>query len=165
MIPPLSDLEVKDFVSFALGGGGLFLSLAIWIRTILRERRSIDVKVSPTLFVLANGEVSTQIASIDVINRGSRPVSVKAPTLYAPNKQHLSFVGMADFKKFPRRLEDGESASLSVTFAELADALKKLGQKGTVKLYPACLDATGTRHWGKKWYIDVYKDWMRRPNN
>lgn len=100
------------------------------------------------------------MASIDVINRGSRPVYVKAPTLRAPNGKFLSFVGVDDFKKFPKRLDDGESASLCVTYAETARTLKKQDYSGTIKLWPSCLDATEKRHWGKKWKLDIDKDWI-----
>ena len=67
-------LEPKDYFSLGIGGAGLLLSLAIWIRTIRREHRNLEIKVSPAFFTYANGEISTQMASIDVINRGSRPV-------------------------------------------------------------------------------------------
>ena len=136
------------------------LALAGWIRTIVREYRHVEVKISPAFFAYANGEISTQMASIDVINTGRRPVSVRAPTLRAPNGKFLAFVGVDDFKKFPKRLSDGESASLCVTHAEIARTLKKDGFSGTVKLFPTCLDATDKRYWGKKWKLDINKDWI-----
>ena len=154
------NLEAKDYWTFGIGGGGLLLSIAIWVRTIWRERRHLAVKVSPAFFTYGNGEISTQMASIDVMNRGSRPVYVKAPTLRAPDKKFLSFVGVDDFKKFPKRLDDGELASLCVTYAEIARTLKKQGYSGTVKLWPSCLDATEKRHWGKQWKLDIDKEWF-----
>lgn len=156
----VSGLEPKDYLSLGVGGIGLLLSLAIWIRTIRRERRHLEVKVSQAFFTYANGEISTQMASIDVINRGSRPAYVKAPTLRTPDKKYLTFVGVPDFKKFPRRLDDGESASLCVTYAEIANTLKKQGKKGAVTVWPSCLDATNKRYWGKKWKLDIDKDWI-----
>jgi hypothetical protein len=154
------NLEAKDYWTLGIGGGGLLLSISIWIRTIWRERRHLVVKVSPAFFTYANGEISTQMASIDVMNRGSCPVYVKAPTLRAPNGKFLSFVGVDDFKKFPKRLDDGESASLCVTYAEIARTLKKQDYSGTIKLWPSCLDATEKRYWGKKWRLDIDKDWI-----
>jgi hypothetical protein len=156
------NLELKDYFTLGFSAAGFFLAVAIWVRTIVRERRNLEVKVSPAFFAYANGEISTQMASIDVINRGSRPVSVKAPTLQTPNGRFLSFVGVDDFKKFPKRLDDGESASLCVTYAEIANTLKKDGYSGKVKTVPSCLDATGKRHKGKKWKLDVSKDWMSK---
>jgi hypothetical protein len=155
-------LESKDYFSLGLGGAGFILSLAIWVRTIRREYRRLELKVSPTVFAYANGEISTQMASIDVINIGSRPVTVKAPTLRAPNGKFFAFVGVDDFKRFPKRLNDGESASLCVTYAEIARTLKKDDYSGVVKLIPCCLDATDARYWGKKWKLDVGKDWMSK---
>jgi len=153
-------LEPKDYFSLGIGGAGFFLSLLIWIRTICRELRSLEIRVSPAFFTYANGEISTQMASINVVNRGSRPVYVNAPTLRAPNKKYLTFVGVDDFRKFPRKLDDGESASLCVTYAEIANTLKRQGYKGVVKLFPSCSDATGKRHWGKTWKLDVNENWM-----
>lgn len=154
------NFEPKDYLTLGIGSGGLFLSIAIWIRTIWRERRHLAIRVSPAFFTYGNGEISTQMASIDVMNYGSRPASIKAPTLRAPNGKFLSFVGVDDFKKFPKRLDDGKSASLCVTYAEISRTLKKDGYSGTVKLWPSCLDATGKRHWGKKWKLDVDEDWF-----
>jgi hypothetical protein len=148
---------VGDYMN--LGAAGFVLSVAIWIRTIWRERRHIEVRVSNSFFVYGNGEISTQMASIDVMNKGNRPVRVKAPTLVMPNKKHLTFVGVSDFKKFPTKLEDGDSASLNVTYAEISKALKNQGYKGTVRLTPTCLDATDKRYWGKKWSLDTDKNW------
>lgn len=153
-------MEVKDSLSLALGAAGFLLAAASWIRTITREYRRVEVKISPAFFAYANGEISTQMASIDVINTGSRPVYVKAPALRASNGKVFSFVGVDDFKKFPRRLNDGESASLCVTYAEIANTLKKQGFSGRVRLVPSCLDATGKTYRGKKWYLDVSKDWI-----
>ena len=156
------NLELKDYLTLAIGGSGLLLSIAIWIRTIRRERRHLTIKVSPAFFTYGDGEISTQMASIDVINRGSRPVYVNAPTLRAPDGKFLTFVAAHDFKKFPRRLDDGESASLCVAYAEIAKTLKKQGYSGPIKLWPSCLDATEKRHWGKKWRLDIDKDWIGR---
>jgi hypothetical protein len=154
------NLESKDYWTLGIGGAGFLLSAAIWIRTIWRERRHLTVRVSPTFFVYANGEISTQMASINVMNRGSRPAYVNAPTLRAPNGKFLSFVGVPDFKKFPKSLDDGESASLCVPYAEIANTVKKQGYTGTIELRPSCLDGTEKRHWGKKWKLDVDKDWI-----
>ena len=138
------------------------IDLGAFIQGLIREYRHVEVKISPAFFAYANGEISTQMASIDVINTGSRPVSVRAPTLRSPNGKFLTFVGVDDFKKFPKRLNDGESASLCVTYAEIARTLKKDGFSGKVKLFPSCLDATDKRYWGKKWKLDVNKDWMSK---
>ncbi|WP_041801235.1 hypothetical protein [Rhodopseudomonas palustris] len=150
-------LELKDYIGVA----GLVLSVAIWMRTIWREWRRIEVSVSPAFHVYADGEVSTQNASIDIVNRGNRPVYVKAPTLLAPDGKHLSFVGVVDFKKFPKKLEEGESASLCVSYSEISRTLRKQGHSGKVKLRPCCLDATGKRHVGKRWTLDISKEWDR----
>lgn len=150
-------LELKDY----LGIAGFGLSLAIWVRTLWRERRHIHVSVSPAFLVYANGDVSTQMASIDVVNRGNRPVYVKTPTLLAPNGQHLTFMRSDPSARFPMKLEDGQSTSLMMSYFEIAEALKKFGYSGKVKLIPCCKDATDMRHQGKAWPLDVDEDWTR----
>jgi hypothetical protein len=112
--------ELKNYIGVVLGLGlkdyiglaGLLLSVAIWVRTIWREWRHLEVRISPAFFAYADGEISTQTASIDVVNRGTGHVHVKAPTLRTPDGKFLTFVGVDDFKRFPKRLEAGESASL-----------------------------------------------------
>ena len=153
-------IEDQNHVTLIVAIAGFVLSLAIWIRTIWRERRHLEVRVTNAFFVYGNGEISTQMASVDVINKGSRPVVVKAPTLRAPNKKHLTFIRVDDFKKFPKKLEDGDSASLCVAYAEIAKTLKAQGYKGKVRLKPSCLDTGGKRYWGKKWQLDIDKDWI-----
>jgi len=149
-------MEPKDYVTIAIALiGSITGIIALW-RTIKKEGRKIRVQVKPSFYAYADGNLSTQLASIEVVNDGQRTVTVKAPSLRMPNGQHLSFVRAKGFENFPKKLEDGEKVATDVRFREIADALKAAGyEKGKVKMYPSCLDATGKRYWGEAWELDV----------
>jgi hypothetical protein len=146
-------MEPKDFLTLGISTFSAFLSLFVFIWTIRKDRRKIVVGVSPAFFVYANGEISTQMASIDVINQGRRPVYVKAPALRIPNGQFLSFVSTDDFKKFPKRLDDGESASLRVSDEKLqtivdyvqAQVQPKLSNLSAADTQPETIEFTNGR--------------------
>lgn len=95
-----------------------------------------------------------------MLSIGEAEVYVQAPTLRAPDKRYYAFVGSPTSRSFPGAWKTGESASLCVTYVEIANTLKKQDYKETVGLWPSCLDATGRRHWGKRWWLDIDKDWM-----
>lgn len=150
-------MESRDHITLFIVAYGAILSSLVFLWTIIKDRRQITVGTSAAFFTYANGEISTQMVSIDVVNRGHRPVHVNAPTLRIPNGKFLSFIGVDDFKKFPKRLDDGESASLCVTYDEIARTLKKQGYVGIVRMKPSCKDAAGNKYWGKKWKFNVDK--------
>jgi hypothetical protein len=76
-----------------------------------------------------------------------------------PNGKYLSFTDAKGFKDFPRKLEDGEKASIDVRYREISDALKRAGYKGKVRLRPSCKDTANKGYWGKKWKLDTDRDW------
>jgi hypothetical protein len=131
-------------VTLIIAAYGAILSTIVLIQSVRKERRCINVEISPTFYRYADGQLSTQMASIDVINRGHRTVSVGPPCIRMPNGKFLVFPGVRGFATFPKRLEDGEKAWLSVKYSEISDALKKNGYKGKVTMRPACRD--GDRH-------------------
>jgi len=61
------DMETKDIITLSIAIYGAILSSGVTAYTVLKGRRRIKVDMSPSFFVYGDGEVSTQIASIDVI--------------------------------------------------------------------------------------------------
>jgi hypothetical protein len=100
-------MDTKDIVTLVIAVYGAALSSVVAAYTFVKERRQIKVELSPSFFMYGNGEASEQMASIDVINHGHRPVVVSAPTLQMPNHRHLVFHKAVGFSNFPKRLEDG----------------------------------------------------------
>lgn len=152
-------LEFKDAVTLYIAAYGAILSTMAILWGIRRERRRIRVEVSPAFYAYANGELSSQMASLDVVNQGHRPTYVSAPKLRMPNKKFMTFVGADGFKDFPKRLDDGESACVRITYYEIAKSLRKAGYKGVVRLRPYCTDSTGRNHCGKRFKFDIDGGW------
>jgi hypothetical protein len=152
-------IETKDIITFCIAVYGASLATFNQIQSILKDRRRITVAISPSFFTYADGSISSQMASIEVVNRGHRPAVVSAPALQMPNGKLVFFTDSDGFGNFPTRLEDGEKASISVKFRKLADALKGAGFSGKVTVRPSCKDTTNKRYWGKRWKFDADGDW------
>ena len=100
--------------------------------------------------------------SLEVINRGKRPVVVNAPQLQLPNKKCLAFVSASCLGEFPKRLDDGEIATLREGCDEIAGSLRRSGYSGTITLRPMVTDTTGKPFKGKKFKLDLDKDWWAK---
>jgi hypothetical protein len=154
----IATLEVKDIVTFVIAIYGAFLSTFNLRQALNKERRQIFVTYTPAFLAYGDGNTSTQMTSIDIVNHGYRPVVAVAPTVRMPNGENMSFVGVPDFRNFPRKLEDGESVSMMIPNDEVAKVLRANGYSGKVKLWPNCKDRTGKRYWSKKWIFDLATD-------
>ncbi len=120
----MEGFDTKDYVTLGIALYGAVLASTVFIQSLRKERRRIVVGISPTFYAYADGSLSTQMASIDVVNHGHRPVVVKAPAIRIPNGQFLSFTGAKGYGDFPKRLEDGEKASITVRYREISDRSK-----------------------------------------
>jgi hypothetical protein len=61
----------------------------------------------------------------------------------------MFLAGADGAKKFPKRLEDGDSVSLTIPDSEISKTLVRAGYSGNVKLRPQCTDQTERRYRGK----------------
>src|SRR5438552_1513292 len=103
----MTAIETKDVITFAIAAYGAGLATFNQVQSIIKGQRQIAVGISPAFFTYADGSISSQMASIDVVNRGRRPVVVSAPTLRMPNGEFIFFTDARGYSKFPTRLEDG----------------------------------------------------------
>jgi hypothetical protein len=154
----ISSMEPKDIFTLliALYGAGLSTYL-LW-----RSKRHLRVYITPDFRVYADGAISTQMVSIKVVNTGFRPVGITVPTIRLPNGKFVSFTDVDGLKSFPKRLEDGETASLSMTMRKLANSLKEAGQSGKVTIRPCCYDTAEKRWFGKRFRVDTDREWNTR---
>jgi hypothetical protein len=74
-------METKDLITLGLSIVGAITGVVALWRTIRKDQRQIRVQVVPSFFAYADGSLSTQLASIEVVNDGQRTVTVKAPSL------------------------------------------------------------------------------------
>ena len=100
--------------------------------------------------------------SFEIINRGRRTVIVNAPQLQLPNKRTVSLMSADGLHDFPKRLNDGDTAEIRVQYEAIADGLRKSGHNGSVTLKPVVTDSTGKTYRGKKFEVDLDKNWWAK---
>jgi hypothetical protein len=142
-------LESKDIITFVIALYGAGLSTFNLFDSLKKEKRRIVVSCEPTFYAYPDGNVGTQQTSIKIANHGQRAVVVNAPKLRMPNGKFMFLAGADGAKKFPKRLEDGDSVSLTIPDSEISKTLVRAGYSGNVKLRPQCTDQTERRYRGK----------------
>lgn len=151
--------ELKDIIAVGLGAYGALLSTFNFWQAKAKDRRQILIKQSTSFYTYVGGAMGPAMATFEIINQGHRPVVVDAPTIKLPSGEHLVFIGADGMKDFPKRLEDGNSASIRIPYTEIADSLKRNGYSKTVVLIPTCKDSIGNKFEGDKWSFDVDRGW------
>jgi hypothetical protein len=67
----------------------------------------------------------------------------------------MNMIRAKGFAEFPTRLDDGDSASVTIANNKIVKALKKERYSGKVKIQPLCEDKTGKKFGGKMWKFDI----------
>ncbi len=155
--------ETKDIITLVIAAYGAVLSSFNLWQASTKNRRRILLKRSIGFYTYAGGGMGSAMATFEVINQGYRPVVVDAPTIKLPSGKQMILLTADGLKDFPKRLEDGETVSLRIPFADITAALKKDGYSGTVTLWPICKDSTGNLFKGKRWRFDVKAGWTKIP--
>jgi hypothetical protein len=104
------------------------------------------------------------MASIEVINRGRRPAVVNVPQLRLPSHKSMILMNADGSHDFPKRLDDGDAATVRIRYDEIAETLRKFGYTGEIVLRPICTDSTGKTFKGKRWKFNIDKDWWTKMN-
>jgi hypothetical protein len=160
-MPVMAAIETKDIITFCIAVYGAALSSFVFYRSLVRERRWIVIKQTAAFYTYPQG-LGPPMASIEVINRGHRPVVVNGPQFQLPNGQNMLLINADGMQAFPKRLEDGEKAEVRMGYDAIADSLRKAGYSGQVVLRPTCTDTTGEKFKGKKWKFDISTDWWAK---
>jgi hypothetical protein len=122
----LDSIGLKDIITFVIEPYGAALSSFNLYRSVLNERRSIVLKLTTDFYTYSKG-LGPPVATIEVVDRGQRPVVVKCPQLQLPNKHVMALINVANVQAFPKRLEDSETAAIRMQYDAVADCLRKLG--------------------------------------
>jgi|ERR1700730_18285831 hypothetical protein len=157
----MAAIETKDIITFCIAVYGAGLSSFVFYQSLLKDRRRVVIKQSTAFYTYPQG-LGPPMASIEVINRGHRPVVVSAPQLQLPNKERMVLVNADGIHEFPKRLEDGESVAIRMQYDAIAESLRKAGYSGKVILRPMCSDSTGKTFRGGKWHFDISTDWWAK---
>jgi len=77
-------LETKDVVTLLVAAYGAILSTFVFISAIRKDRRRVVIEHTMAFYTYPDGTTGPAMASLEVINKGHRPVVVSAPTMRTP---------------------------------------------------------------------------------
>ncbi|MDB5429596.1 MAG: hypothetical protein JWP35_712 [Caulobacter sp.] len=161
---PAAQIAVQAATALvAVYGAALATHNAILARR--KDRRSLIIKMSTAMYTYG-AELGPPMVSIDVVNDGHRSLVVDAPqlTVESDPSRVIVLLGADGIAAFPKRLEDGETASLRIAYSQVANALMKAGHPNHVRLRAICKDSAGRIYHSKPWAIDI-QEWLRMGQN
>jgi hypothetical protein len=155
-------MKTQDWVTFAIASYGALLSTVVALQAFLKERRTLKLRLRTTRYTYPFGDVGPPMLSIEVVNSGHRILVADAPQLMvASDPQRVLAMMTADgLADFPKRLEDGEMATVRIGYRDIANTLTRGGHSGTVRLLAICKDSTGRLYKSKPWKIDI-AEWLK----
>jgi hypothetical protein len=134
------DLSLKDVLTLAIAITGLVVAIygAVLSTYNLRQarrkdRRQLTISLSTAMYTYPGG-LGPRMVSITVTNAGQRPVISSLPATILPNGHQVILIAADGAGNFPKRLKDGESASMRISYRELADALSARGYRNRVNI-------------------------------
>lgn len=154
-------IGTKDIITFVIASYGAALSTFNLYRSVVNERRRIVIKQSTGWYTYPQS-LGPPMACIEIVNRGRRPVVVNLPQLQLPNHKSMTMMNADGGHDFPKRLDDGEAASVRIGYDLIAESLRNFGYSGEIVLRPLCTDSTGKTFRGKQWKFNVDKDWWTK---
>jgi hypothetical protein len=156
ILAAIEAMSVKDIITLTIAAYGALLSTFVLVQSWRRNRRRVRIKARPTFLQYGDASFSSQMTEIEVVNHGSRPVVVNSPCFRLPSGKFLNFGDADGLRDFPKRLEDGEKASIRLTNQKIAKSLSAAGLTGkAIYVRPTCTDVTGNRYVGPKWKADM----------
>jgi hypothetical protein len=154
-IAAVRGMSAKDLVTLALATYGALLSTFVFYQSWRKDKRRVRIVARPTFLQYDDGSFSSRLTEIEVVNLGNRPVVVNAPSFKLPNAKYMNFGDADGLRDFPKRLEDGEKASIRLTNQKIAKAVKSVEFSGKIHVRPTRTDTAGKRYLGAKWEIDT----------
>jgi hypothetical protein len=143
-------MEAGDLIAIALAVVALLNLGLAW----QRDRRRIRINCSLRHLVDTTG-CGSPLVCLDVVNAGHRPVVVSEPVLQTQDGCILPVAPLPGTDSFPKRLGDGETASVRLPLDGVAAALLQAGIGDEVKLVPVCTDGVGNTYRGAPWQLNL----------
>ncbi|MEO5807883.1 hypothetical protein [Devosia sp.] len=147
---------IRDLVLLALGVFGAALSIFNYVQADRRERRTMRVAMNTVMPTYFDGTIGNPYVQIEATNTGHRPIAVTTMYILVPGGGKLvsmagsTFPGVPD-TGLPVTLTDGQSATKTYAYIDVARALSKSGRSTMVTLTPVAEDSSGGMHKGKPW--------------
>ena len=143
-------MEARDLIAIALAVMA-FLNLTLaWRRDRRRIRIERRLKGQDD-----EGGFCPALVCFDVVNLGIRPVVVSAPVLQTQDGRVLGVAPLSGSDAFPKRLGDGETATVRLPLLGILAALRQAGMSEEVTLVPVCTDGVGNTYQGDPWQLNI----------
>jgi hypothetical protein len=91
----------------------------------------------------------------DLHQNRQRPVVVSLPSVGLADGKKAMLIDADGTREFPKELSDGQSASVRISYKDLAEALAHSGHRERVRIWPTCSIETGEKFTGEPWNLDV----------
>ena len=148
----------KDVVLAILALYGAGLTTLTVRQALKKERRAVKVELA-TVRPTYGPEIGPPHAKVVATNIGSRKVTISEVYLACSEGKLVSFahnpVPWLPDTPLPAVIEDGESAHMCMSYADIGQALLRAGFKGKVLLTPMARDTTGGAYRGNAWKTDA----------
>ncbi len=120
-------------------------------RASLRVRGSAGVaqQTGAGPYLIRSKRVGYSLVVVDVINNGRRPAVVMETGFIVPGSDRRSRLTPAIRDLLPKKLEPGESVTVTSRAQSFFDAQADPPAQDVHKLRPYCMDAEGKMHMGK----------------
>lgn len=146
-----------DAATLLIAVYGAALSSLVYRRDGQKDQRAVLVRLSSFAPVWYGQGVGANMAKVEAVNTGHRPVTVTYLTLRLPNLHTLASLssgvpGMPD-TALPAVLNDGDIAHKSWSYSDIGHALLGAGYRQDVLLTPVATDSTGRKYIGEAWSV------------
>jgi hypothetical protein len=154
--------EGVTFVTLVIALYGAGLSTWNAFKASQRDQRLLSVRLNTVYEAFVGRGFGPPMLQIEVVNIGHRDLVADAPQLQVgADKRHVMvLVEASGLSDFPKRLQEGERASVRIGYRDFALSLQDARHRGKVKLYGLCKDSSGETHRSKPLDVDL-QEWLR----
>ena len=161
LLPEIDWAALKDLALFSLAIYAALLSTINWRRAQnndqIEEFAESKIIVSAGSIIVFRGPAYAQVTAV---NAGNDPVTVMLLTFEAPGGTRLQLFEQDELPgkpdtALPATLNEGQSAKMTVSYRDIAQALHNNDQVGVVNLTPICVDSAGAVYRGDPWEVNI----------
>lgn len=124
---------------------GVLVSIVQQVTSIFQRTRKLKVRLSSSFVPPPLKEALI----IQVVNTGSRNVTIDKPQFRLPDENVLAFPWAQSDASFPCELSDGKRCTVLFSRKAITQKLRSEGYAGTIKLIGFCSDTIGKNYESK----------------
>lgn len=119
------------------------------------KREILKVNLNMGVMTYSNGGFGEWQYSIEAVNIGERPITIRSAELKLPDAKFLAFPNVQSHLNLPYDLTMGKSCFLVVSLNEIGHSLMQAGYQGNIKVVPQFKTQGGNTFSGKEVEIDI----------